>query len=148
MPANKLLPLPTPIAYTPLSRVRGETIPKIKRARGFSLGELKQAGITTEFAKKLGIHIDKRRKTVWPENVEALKRFMEAYKEGRVVVYKKKRVEGASPQKGRVFRGLTPAGRKSRGLVKSRLKETHRYKWKRKAKRGPHKTPSFYYHDK
>ena len=37
--------------------------------------------------------------------------------------------------KGRPFRGLTSAGRKMRGLLKSRgLKGTHKYKWKKKAK--------------
>lgn len=37
--------------------------------------------------------------------------------------------------RGRVFRGLTSAGKKMRGLRKSRgLKGTHKYKWKKKAK--------------
>ncbi|MCE4600694.1 MAG: 50S ribosomal protein L15e [Desulfurococcales archaeon] len=37
--------------------------------------------------------------------------------------------------KGRPFRGLTSAGRKMRGLRKSRgLKGTHKYKWKKKSK--------------
>jgi len=148
VPADELVPPPVPIAYAPLSRVRGETVPRVKRARGFSLGELRKAGVTAELARKLGIYVDKRRKTVWPENVESLRRFINAYKEGRALILARKREGGASPQKGRVFRGLTPAGRKSRGLVKSRLKETHNYKWKRKARRGPHRTPSFYYHDK
>lgn len=38
-------------------------------------------------------------------------------------------------QRGRVFRGKTAAGRKMRGLLKSRgLKGTHKYKWKKKQK--------------
>ena len=38
-------------------------------------------------------------------------------------------------QKGRVFRGKTSAGRKMRGLLKSRgLRGTHKYKWKKKQK--------------
>ena len=38
-------------------------------------------------------------------------------------------------QKGRVFRGKTAAGRRMRGLLKSRgLKDTHKWKWKKKAK--------------
>ncbi|MEB3846373.1 MAG: ribosomal protein L15e, partial [Desulfurococcales archaeon] len=37
--------------------------------------------------------------------------------------------------KGRPFRGLTSAGKKMRGLRKSRgLKGTHKQKWKKKAK--------------
>ena len=36
-------------------------------------------------------------------------------------------------QKGRVFRGKTPAGRRMRGLLKSRgLRGTHNWKWRRK----------------
>ncbi|MEM1622805.1 MAG: 50S ribosomal protein L15e [Sulfolobales archaeon] len=38
-------------------------------------------------------------------------------------------------QRGRVFRGKTMAGRRMRGLLKSRgLKGTHHYKWKKKQK--------------
>lgn len=38
-------------------------------------------------------------------------------------------------QRGRVFRGKTAAGRKMRGLLRSRgLKETHKHKWKKKQK--------------
>ena len=37
--------------------------------------------------------------------------------------------------RGRVFRGLTSAGKKMRGLRKSKgLKGTHKYKWKKKQK--------------
>ncbi len=38
-------------------------------------------------------------------------------------------------QKGRVFRGKTAAGRRMRGLLKSRgLKGTHKHKWRKKAR--------------
>ena len=38
-------------------------------------------------------------------------------------------------QRGRVFRGKTAAGRRMRGLLRSRgLKGTHKYKWKKKQK--------------
>jgi large subunit ribosomal protein L15e len=36
--------------------------------------------------------------------------------------------------RGRVFRGKTSAGRKMRGLVLARFRETHRHKWKKKQK--------------
>ncbi len=45
--------------------------------RGFSLGELKEAGISLRESKKLGIYVDKRRKTVHPWNVELLKKLKE-----------------------------------------------------------------------
>ena len=41
--------------------------------RGFSKGELKSAGLTLQDAKKLGIYVDKRRRSVHEKNVEALK---------------------------------------------------------------------------
>jgi len=40
-----------------------------------------------------------------------------------------------SSQRGRVFRGKTSAGRKMRGLIRSRgIRGTHKYKWKKKQK--------------
>ena len=47
-----------------------------REGRGFSLNELKEAGITVDLAKKLGIRIDKRRRSCRPENVEMLKEFL------------------------------------------------------------------------
>ncbi len=46
---------------------------KKRKGKGFSLGELRLAGLTIKEAKKLGIRVDKRRKSVWSENVEMLK---------------------------------------------------------------------------
>jgi large subunit ribosomal protein L13e len=46
---------------------------KKKKGKGFSLNEIRLAGLTLIEAKKLGIRIDKRRKTVWQENVMKLK---------------------------------------------------------------------------
>ncbi len=46
---------------------------KTREGRGFSLNELKQAGLTIFDAKRIGIYLDKRRKTVHNENVEYLK---------------------------------------------------------------------------
>jgi large subunit ribosomal protein L13e len=47
---------------------------KKRKGRGFSLEELKLAGISLNEAKKLKIYIDKRRKSVYEENVEFLKK--------------------------------------------------------------------------
>lgn len=48
-----------------------------RKGRGFSLNELKEAGITIDVAKKLGIPVDKRRRSCREENVKALKEFVE-----------------------------------------------------------------------
>ena len=49
--------------------------------RGFSLGELREAGLTVEEAKRLGLPIDKRRRSVHKWNVESLKKLLEEIKE-------------------------------------------------------------------
>ncbi|MEB3799262.1 MAG: ribosomal protein L13e [Desulfurococcales archaeon] len=41
--------------------------------KGFSKGELSEAGLTIKKALKLGIPVDPRRRSVHPENVETLK---------------------------------------------------------------------------
>ncbi|MFW9812145.1 MAG: ribosomal protein L13e [Candidatus Thorarchaeota archaeon] len=47
-----------------------------KRGRGFSVEETKQVGLTIDDARKMGLIVDLRRKTVHPENVEALNQYM------------------------------------------------------------------------
>lgn len=47
-----------------------------KRGRGFSSEETAQAGLTIEEARRMGLIVDLRRKTVHPENVDALKQYM------------------------------------------------------------------------
>jgi large subunit ribosomal protein L13e len=47
---------------------------KRRKGKGFSLPELKEAGINLQEAKKLGIYVDKRRKSVYEENVEYLRK--------------------------------------------------------------------------
>jgi len=138
---------PKPIVLAPLIRRGKYSIAKPRDGKGFSLGELKEAGIPKDQAKILGIYIDERRRSVHKENVELLRQFIEAYKAGKVLVVPRKKRVGASPQSGRVFRGLTPSGKKSRGLVKSRYKESHKRKWKRSAKYPVRKMPSVQCHD-
>lgn len=47
---------------------------RIRCGRGFSINELKEAGVTLEQIRKLKIRIDRRRKSKWPENVDRLKK--------------------------------------------------------------------------
>ena len=79
--------------------VRGQTIrynSKLRCGRGFSLGELKEAGISRKTALGLGIVVDHRRRNLSVEgkslNVERLK----SYKE-RLVVFPRK---AGKPKKG------------------------------------------------
>jgi hypothetical protein len=49
---------------------------KLRKARGFSLGELKQAGILKSRARSIGMRVDERRSTSHPQNVTALTAFL------------------------------------------------------------------------
>ena len=52
-----------------------------RRGRGFSREETSQASLTIDDARKMGLIIDIRRKTVYPENIEALKQYMKDLEE-------------------------------------------------------------------
>ncbi len=67
---------PVAIVKKPRLRKHGPIDPGTRKGRGFSLGELREAGLTPEKAKKLGIYVDKRRKSVHPWNVEALRDYL------------------------------------------------------------------------
>jgi large subunit ribosomal protein L13e len=49
---------------------------RTKGGRGFSRGELREAGIDVKRALKLGVPVDSRRKTKHEENVKRLKQFL------------------------------------------------------------------------
>lgn len=71
-------------------------IAKSPRAgRGFSLPELKKAGIDIRVAKKTGIRIDKRRKSAYDENIKLLKEGGRAKKEKKTTKAPKKKVAKA-----------------------------------------------------
>jgi large subunit ribosomal protein L13e len=52
-----------------------------KRGRGFSRGETSQAGLTVDDARKMGLIVDLRRTSIYPENIEALKQYMKDLEE-------------------------------------------------------------------
>jgi len=52
----------------------------LRKGRGFSIGEIKAAGMDISAATKLGIPIDKRRRTIYEENIETLKKYYEQFK--------------------------------------------------------------------
>ncbi|MEM0357370.1 MAG: ribosomal protein L13e [Candidatus Bathyarchaeia archaeon] len=64
---------------------------KQRLGKGFSLNELKKAGLNSKKALKLGISIDVRRRTMHEENVEKLKRLLEAKQQEETQKQKSKR---------------------------------------------------------
>jgi len=48
--------------------------------RGFSKGELKEVGLDVKKARKLGLYIDERRRSIHKENIEMLKEFIKDLK--------------------------------------------------------------------
>lgn len=53
---------------------------KQRCGKGFSVGELRKAGLSSTDAVKLHVPVDARRKTAHEENVEAVKAFLEKRK--------------------------------------------------------------------
>jgi large subunit ribosomal protein L13e len=49
--------------------------------RGYSIGEIRAAGLNLKLAKYLNIPIDPRRRSIHNENVESLKKFIEMVRE-------------------------------------------------------------------
>lgn len=131
--AEKVEP-PRPIVKVPLLRRYGGVPPKEKRpGRGFSVGEVKAAGLTVKEARLLGLYVDERRKTVYEENIEAIKEWIEKVKSGKAEPEPRlPKVEVAKRDLSRPFKGKTMSGRKGRGLLKLKNRYTHHYKWKRK----------------
>lgn len=60
-----------PIVYKPGTRRRGRRVGK-----GFSLGELQAVGLDFKRALKMGLRIDKRRRSVHKENIKVLKELL------------------------------------------------------------------------
>ncbi len=67
---------PRPVVKKPRLLKYGYAEPGTRKGKGFSLGELREAGITVEAARGLGIPVDRRRKSVWEWNVEELRKFL------------------------------------------------------------------------
>ncbi len=61
-------------AVRPVVKVAGSN--RTRKGRGFSLGELEEAGLSVKKARALGIYVDLRRKSVYKENVKILKKFL------------------------------------------------------------------------
>jgi len=67
---------PTPRVKKPRLLRLGGIDPGMRRGKGFSIGEIKQAGLSPEEAKALGLPVDQRRKSIWKHNVDQLREFV------------------------------------------------------------------------
>jgi len=89
---------------------------KVRTGRGFSLDELKEAGLTVGEARHLGVPVDLNRSTNYAENLERLKAWVEeAEKEGFRIPRPKQSSKG---QRRRAHRGLSSSGKRMRGMRK------------------------------
>jgi len=66
---------PSPVATVPRFT---RTKRRLGKGRGFSVGELAQASLQTSQARSFGIRVDRRRSTIHPQNVAALRAFLDA----------------------------------------------------------------------
>ena len=108
--------------------VRGQTIrynSKVRAGRGFTLQEIKEAGLGVAFARSIGIAIDHRRRNKSQESLDLNKRRLQAYvsklilfprkadkpKKGLVNDTAKESLDKvvAQQRKERVVMGMTPA---------------------------------------
>lgn len=86
---------------------------KKRTGRGFSQGEVKEAGLNVGEARHLGVPVDLNRRTCYEENIKILREWMEASKNDGFRLPKPK--QSSKGQRGRVFRGLTSSGKRVRG---------------------------------
>ncbi len=112
----------------------GKGAAKLRAGRGFSPSEVKEVGLSISDARLLGIPVDTRRRSSYEWNIKALRDYLSSIKEA-IPAKPAAALEIVTKEvKGRAFRGLTPAGRRSRGLYSVGLRETHKHKWSKKQK--------------
>ncbi len=75
----------------------------LRKGRGFSLRELKEAGLSLADARKLNIAVDRRRRSMHPENVEVLRKIVTKSRAEKVEKAEKRieleEIKGVGPKK-------------------------------------------------
>jgi len=87
---------------------------RVRTGRGFSQGELAEAGLSPGEARHLGVPVDLKRSTSYAENVKGLREWVEKAKREGFRVPRPK--QSSKAQRGRAHRGLTSSGKKMRAL--------------------------------
>ena len=134
---GKVVEPPKPLVKVPVLIKHAGVPPKeFREGKGYSEGEIKAVGLTVHEARKLGIYVDKRRKTTYEENIKRLKEWLEAVRKGEIEPPQPTlpKVIKIKPPGKKVFKGKTMASRRMRGLLKLKYRHTHHYKWARKQK--------------
>jgi ribosomal protein L13E len=72
---------------------------KTRYAKGYSSEEIKQANLNVRSARKMGLLVDKRRNTVYEENVESIKKTIEREKKKKDYTKKGKKLKAQKPKK-------------------------------------------------
>jgi len=115
---------------------RPVTRQRVRAGRGFSKSELKEVGLSSSTARRLGIVTDDRRKTKHQVNTDSLQEMLKTT--GKSIPELLKEADPArirftsGPHYGRAQRGLTSSGKRMRGLLRSRgSRGTHGYKFKK-----------------
>jgi large subunit ribosomal protein L13e len=65
-----------PLVKKPVLRIHGGIDQGLRRGKGFSLAELREAGLSPVEARRLGIPVDKRRRSKHNHNVEILRKIL------------------------------------------------------------------------
>jgi large subunit ribosomal protein L13e len=76
MPVKPNEEKPKPIVIKPQLRSKAGLEQGTRKGRGFSIPELREAGLTVKEALKLGIPVDKRRRSKHDVNVDILKDYV------------------------------------------------------------------------
>jgi len=69
---------PKPLVKKPILRIHGLIDQGLREGKGFSKGELEAVGLDFKKALKLGLKIDKRRRSVHEWNIELLRKYLES----------------------------------------------------------------------
>ena len=74
---------PKPLVKEPrLIKDRGVSV-GLREGRGFSLGELKAVGLTAREGKRLGVPIDRRRRSTHEWNIKVLQEYLNSINSGK-----------------------------------------------------------------